>query len=228
MPIVDEHTQRTDHQPAPRWPWIIAIVVFCAFWLAVAIIGLLGQYAWWSAAQPGSTAAVAAIRSANSTVLQQAEVAHNNSDWATAAAMIDAVDESAPLDLMDKHTYFRVGAVSKAKGGDAEASAAFYERFLGMGARIAKPECSGCHAAGAAAPHRLTDLQTSELGKEYFRQLKIAGKLDATRQRLRQQLKRQPDDLRLHLLLYHLESHAERPSVALKHAEALAEAEQKK
>jgi len=219
MPIIDDQTRGTDRKPAPKWAWIIAIIVFCVFWLAIATLGSLTQLIWSGQASPAATAA--ATRSMNSSAMQQAEAARARGDWGTASSMIDAVDESAPLDLMEKHTYFRVGALAKAKNGDPGEAAGLYERFLGMGVQIRKSECQGCHASGTVAPNQVFDLESSELGTEYWRQLKAAGALEKTRTRLRKEWKAKPGDPRLNLLLYHLEKHSSQPAAAEKHSKAL-------
>lgn len=223
MPIIDDQTRGTDRQTAPRWAWVVAILVFCAFWLAVATLGSLGQFLWNSQQNPA--AALAVTRNMNTSLVRQAEQARAGGDWLNAGSLIDAVDESSPLDLMEKHAYLRVGAESKARNGDPAKAAELYERFLGMGAQIRKSECQGCHAAGNVAPNQVSDLQKSDLGLEYWRQLKAAGALDKTRRRLREEWKRKPADARLNLLLYHLEKHAGREVDAARHSAALARLE---
>ncbi|MGV3724150.1 MAG: hypothetical protein ACO1SX_24925 [Actinomycetota bacterium] len=223
MPIIDDQTRGTDRQPAPRWAWVVAIIVFCVFWLAVATLGSMGRLIWDT--QRNAATPTTATRNVNSSLVRQAEEARARGDWLTASSSIDAVDETAPLGLMEKHTYLRVGAVSKAKNGDPAKSAELYDRFLSMGVQIRKPECQGCHAAGTVAPNRVSDLKKSDLGMEYWRQLKAAGALDATRKQLRKEWQRKPTDARLNLLLYHLEKHSGRDAAAAKHATALSRAE---
>jgi hypothetical protein len=219
MPIIDDQTRGTDRQPAPKWAWVVAIIVFCVFWLAVATLGSMGHLIWNNQVSPAS--APIATREMNTGLVRQAEEARARGDWLNASSLIDAVDKNAPLGLMEKHTFLRVGAVSKAKNGDPTKSAELYERFLSLGVQIRKAECQGCHAAGTVPPNQVSDLKKSDLGLEYWRQLKAAGTLDKTRKQLRKEWKRKPADARLNVLLYHLEQHSGRTAAASTHSKAL-------
>jgi hypothetical protein len=218
MPIVDDRLKGTDRKTPARWSWIVALVVFCGVWLAIASLGMLGSFI-----RSNQQAALAPgiMRSINTSYIQTAESSQAQGNWSAAASMIDAVDETQPLDLMEKHRYLRIGGVSKAKNGQAAESAAFYERFLSLGVQIGNSECQGCHGQGSVPPGQLSDLETSDLGTEYWRQLKASGKLDGTRKRLRKEWKEKPKDARLNLLLYHLEKRSGDAKAAVKHAEAL-------
>jgi hypothetical protein len=156
------------------------------------------------------------------TLLNQAQSYLGSGDAATASALIDSIPAGTPLDISDKHTYFRTAAQVKRKKGDPAAAAAFYERFLAMGAGVSRPECQNCHGGSTAvAPHTAADLETSSLGANYVSALRAAGKLPATHKRLLRDLQQQPHDLRAHLLLYHVEKGLGNRRAAAEHADAL-------
>lgn len=220
MPLIDDRSRGTEQRSRPRWPWVLVVLGFAVLWMAVAV--LISLVPRTLAPSNRVAASVAQQQQYYRTLVNQAQTYLGSGDAVTASALIDSIPADAPLEISDKHAYFRTAAQVKRKSGDPAAAAAFYERFLAMGAGVLRPECQSCHAGEAAvAPHTVADLETSSLGADYVSALRAAGKLPATRKRLLLDLKKRPRDLRDHLLLYHVEKGLGNRRAAAEHADAL-------
>jgi hypothetical protein len=193
------------------------VVALSALWLLVSVLVSLVPRTLAEQNAPQN-----AVRNLNSDIVARAERAHSYNDWAAAAALLDGVDATAPMSVMEKHTYFRVGAQSKQRNGNAAAAVGYYERYLAFGLQIANAECAGCHAGPSAMPPKqVTDLENSTLGTEYAASLAKSGQLKQTRERLTRDLKKRPKDPRPHLLLFHLDKAGGDAKAAARHSEVL-------
>jgi hypothetical protein len=189
-------------------------------WLAIAAAVSLVPRAM--SARSGGAAGTAAAQQVQTQTLRMAESSHRYGDWSSAAAVIESIDPSVPMSASDKHTYFRIGAESLVNSGSPLAGARYYERFLGMGAQIRSAECQGCHGPPSTIPPRdLADMRNTPLGQKYAGAMNAAGKLRSRRDELKAQLKKKPDDIRLRLLLYHLEKKLGNNAAVAEHGERL-------
>ena len=225
MPLIDDQTKGTDQhhgtaqRSKPYWPWVLVLVGFVILWLAfTTLVTVMPQLQ-----RPQSAPAVAptAQQQFQRNLVTQAQSTLSAGNVAAADKLIDQIPPGAALDVMAKHTYFRTAAQVKRKAGDPAAAAGLYERFLSMGVSVGNPECQSCHAAGSIPPARAADLQASSLGTEYVAALRAAGKLKGTRKRLLDDLRKQRDQPRTHLLVYHVEKALGNARAAVEHAEAL-------
>jgi hypothetical protein len=136
--------------------------------------------------------------------------------------------DSTRLTLMDKHTYLKLGAESMSKTSSPLAASRYLDRYLSMSAQLYRGQCGPCHTPPSAVPPaRLADMTSSALGKQYIDVLRRARALTSTRDRLAREWKKKPDDIRLNVLLYHLESAKKNHSAALRHADRLKAADKK-
>lgn len=223
MPLIDDQTRGTEQRSRPYWPWVLVVVGIAVLWLAIAaLVSLVPRTFSGSTATSRVAASLSQQQQYHRGLVAQAQSTLGAGDAATASLLIDSIPADAPMEIMDKHTYLRTAAQVKRQSGNPAAAAGFYERFLSMGIRIGKPECQSCHGGpSAVAPNRVADLETSSIGADYVAALRAAGQLQSTGRRLRLQLKQQPTDLRLHVLLYHVEKELENSRAAAAHAEAL-------
>lgn len=225
MPLVDDELSRTDRRTASWWPWVLVALGFALVWLLFAVaISILPRVSS-SSAPPSAAPAIA--QTMQSDLIRQAQRARAFGGSDQAIATLERIDPQVPMSLSDKHTYFRVAAESYRAAGKSAKAVEFYDRFLSLSVRIHQPECRSCHNAQTEiSPTRLADMLPSELGKGYTAALTEARKLRSTRNTLAAQLERKRDDLRLRLLLYHLETALENPKAAKGHARVLRAADQ--
>jgi hypothetical protein len=220
MPLIDDETRGNVQPRTPYGPWIVTFVCFVVIWLACTLLITVVPQLYSPTVGPAP--APPPQQQFHQGLVAQAQATLANGNAKAASLLIDNIPADAALDVSDKHTYFRVAAQIKRNTGDNAAAAAFSERFLSMGAGIAKPECQSCHGGeSAVSPRRITDLETSTLGSEYVAALRTAGKLKSTRRRLLRSLKKQPSDPLAHLLLYHVEKALGNSPAAVEHADAL-------
>jgi hypothetical protein len=219
MPLIDETSRGTDRRATPRWPWVLVAVGAAVLWLAIGgAVSLVPRMIFYNQQSSPSAAA----RQSQAQLLAQADSHAAMNDYTSAAVIVDAIDPTIPMSTSDKHTYFRVGAASKTETRNHAQAAAFHERFLGFGARIHEPECRSCHAPPSTIPPtNLSDMRTLELGTAYADALAKAGELRERRDELKAELKKRPDELRLHVLLYHLEKKLGSGKAAAEHEKAL-------
>lgn len=217
MPLLDEHTQRSDRRP-PAWrAWLAAAVVLVVIWVAFTVgVSYISRQRALSPPAGGVAAQV------QSQVLTDAEQRLSFGDTTTAVQMLSRIDSSR-LSLMDKHTYLRVGAEAMSRHGSPAGASRYLDRYLSMSAQLYSGNCSPCHTPpNAVPPTRYVDMTTSERGKQYVEALRKAGILATTQKKLTADWKRKPDDVRLNVLLYHLQLQGlkDRPA-ALRHADRL-------
>lgn len=220
MPLVRDEQKGTQkvERPSP-WPWVLAITGFMVF-LLVAFL-LIGIFV----IVPQSTRETAASPAAqmNTTWLQSAQQMTSYGDYTNAAASLANVDEKQPMQLMDKHTFLGLAAEANTKGGKPKVGAKYYERYLSLGATIHQNACMECHGPpGSIPPTNLADMTRSARGNAYATALTSAGILKSRRDALVKEWKKEPNDTRLHILLFHLETALENKPEAKKHANALA------
>ena len=219
MPLIDDTTRGTDRRPPARLAWTLVAVGFCLLWLMIAVAVSLVPRAMQS---PATATGARAVRRVQMDRLHYAQNLGANGAWTEAALAIQEVDP-ASLDTYDRHTYYRTGAQAMLKAGSPLAGAKLYEQFLSMGARVREQECQGCHQPSAVQPVVLTDLQRLQLGSDWTGALTKAKALRATRDRLRAEVKKQPEDARRRILLYHAERATGEKKRADQHAAKLAE-----
>jgi hypothetical protein len=217
MPLIDDQARGTDRRSTARWPWVLVVAGLALLWImASVLVSYLPR-----AGRDKGAAANTAVRQVNTTNLQQAESMRSYGNWSQARSFVDAIDPQT-LSLAEKHTYLRVGAESYCKSGDPAKGAEFYDRFLSMSPRIHARECQDCHAPSVGIfPKSLSDMQSSPLGRAYAQALGKAGKLRPTRDAMSTQLQKKPGDLRLHVLLYHLETALKNRKASAGHLHAL-------
>ena len=222
MPLVDEQTRVTDRRPNARWPWLLVVAGLALLWLLLSVVISLAPRAL---NRNGSTTSPSAIlQQMNRDRLQSAQTQHQYGQYQGAVAALETLDQTAPMSLSDKHTFLRLAAESYTKGGSPLAGARYYDRFLSMATGIHSAECRQCHSRSSGiVPVTLSDMRNSRLGTEYVAALRAAGKLSATRDRLRADLRKKEKDPRLHLLLYHLEKMGGNPRSVKEHDKKLRE-----
>ena len=220
MPLVRDEQRGTDRREKPSaWPWILAIVGFVVV-LGVLFL-LIGLVTVSGRSVAGNPTNIAAQMNAN--WIESAQNMSRYGDFNNAAISLANVDETQPMALMDKHTFLGLAAECNAKSGKAKAGANYYERYLSLGASIHRKECMDCHGPpGSIPPTRLADMTQSARGGPYAAALTSAGILKSRRDALVKEWKQKPNDARLHILLFHLETALENKSEAKKHANALA------
>jgi len=218
MPLIDEQSRATDRRP-PNRSLLVAVGLALVFGWGLLTLAITLGARRERANGRGPAATLQAVQAAN---LQQAEQMSRWGDFAGASRVVQSVDTQY-LSFMEKHTYLRVGGEALAKSGSPLAAAGYYDRFLSMGAGIRRAECRECHAAPSPGipPTSLDGMTESSLGAKYAAALVSAGKLPATRDSLRKQWKKKPEDPRLNILLYHLEKTAGDKKAAEKHAAKL-------
>ncbi len=220
MPLVDDDIHRTDRRSATWWPWLLVALGFALLWILFAAVISVVPRMMQSETAPAAKPNLAQQTQAD--LVRRAQQAANFGAPEMAITTLEGLDPQVPMSLSDKHIYFRVAAESYRAEGKPEKAAQFYDRFLSLSVRIHQPECRSCHTPQTGiAPLRLADMQSSALGKSYVVALTEAGKLKSTRNTLAAQLRKTPDDLRLHLLLYHLETALENTRAARQHSQAL-------
>jgi hypothetical protein len=220
MPLVRDEQKGTDRRERPsNWPWALAITGFMVLllvaFLLIGIFVVVPQNA-------RETAATAPAAQMNTMWLQSAQSQTSYGDYTNAALSLVNVDEKQPMELMDKHTFLGLAAEANAKGGKPKVGAKYYERYLSMTANIHRKECFECHGPPASMPPtNLAATTQSARGTAYATALTAAGTLKSRRDALIKEWKKKPDDTRLHILLFHLETALENKAEAKKHANAL-------
>jgi hypothetical protein len=219
MPLVRDEHKGTDRTEKPSsLPWVLAIVGFLVM-LLVAFL-LIGIFIIVPQATVTSTAPAAVQM--NTTWLQSAQSTMGYGDYTNAAAALANVDETQPMELMDKHTFLGLAAESNTKGGKPKVGGKYYERYLSLGANIHQKSCAECHGPPASMPPvDLAAMTRSDRGKAYAGALAAAGTLKSRRDALVKELNQKPDEARLHILLFHLETALQNRAAAKKHANAL-------
>jgi len=222
MPLIDEQTRATDRRtPLVLWPWVLAIGV-------LVLLLMLGAVSLSFLPRTWQSTAATPTQQTNSMMLQQADSMHRYGNSSQAVKTLQTLDLSAPMSVMDKHTYLRLAAESNTQGGSPAVGAKFYDRYLSWSTQVHNQECRSCHSPQAAggsgiAPTQPSDATRSVLGERYATALTAARSLGTTRRALRAQLKKTPEDPRLHLLLYHLDKAAGDEKAAASHADKLRE-----
>jgi hypothetical protein len=219
MPLIDDQSRGTDRRPQARWAWVLVAVGLCVVWLMIAAAVSLVPRAMQSSATANGMGAVKRVHMDR---LNYVERLTQFGDWQNAALEIQAVDGEA-LGTFEKHNFFRLGAKTMLQTKSPAAGAKYYERFLAMGASVRSQECQGCHRPSALPPLNLVDMERTQLGKQWTGALTKAHKLRETRDRLRAEVKQNPEDARLHILLYHLETATRETKEAAEHAQKLSE-----
>ena len=220
MPLIDEEVHATDQRQrrASPWPWVVVIAAIAVVWMLLSVgISVLAR-----ARGASPQAAVLAAQQAHTSRLDQAEQMTRYGNWSGAAAMVQSLDPNVPLDTSRKHTYLRLGAQSLVKSGNHAAAVPYYERYLGWAVDLEQAECQGCHGPAARMfPQSRAQMEFSATGTAYAAALTSTGQLSARRDALRKQLKKNPRDPRLHLLLYPLEKALGNGQAAREHLAAL-------
>lgn len=219
MPLVRDEHQGTDRgeKPSP-WPWVLAILGFVVL-LGVAFL-MIGFFTVGSRQETASLGPPAVQM--NTTWVQQAQSMIGYGDYANAAAALANVDEKQPMELMDKHTFWGLAAESNVKSGKPKSGIKYYERYLSLGASIHQKACAECHGPPPSMPPTsLVAMTESTRGKAYAGALVAAGTLKSRREALVKELKQKPNETRLHILLFYLETALENEAEAKKHANAL-------
>jgi len=217
MPLIDDQTRTSDRRVTARWPWVLVIAGLAGLWVLIALAISFVPRTFMR-----TTPQVAPAQTVVTDALRSAEQMAGYGAWAQAAGQIEWVPKDFPLSTMDKHTYFRIGGQAHAKSGSPLAGAEYHERYLSWSTQIHQPECRSCHGGTSSIPPvRLGDMRRSELGTRYTAALTSAKALRSKRDDLKAELKRKPEDPRLHLLLYHLERALKDSKASQKHADWL-------
>ena len=216
MPLLDEQTGRSDRRPYSWRAWLWTSFALVLLWIVFSVgISLIARD---RRANPPPGGATAQMQSRVLSDIQQ-RVAYG--DVTTAAQLVTSIDGSR-LSLMDKHTYLKLGGETLAKTGSPLAASRYLDRYLSMSAQLYSGQCGPCHTPpNAVTPGRFADMTTSALGKRYVEALRAARTLTATRNQLAAAWKKKPDDVRLNVLLYHLELARKNNAAALRHADRL-------
>jgi hypothetical protein len=221
MPLLRDELKGTDRRERPSaLPWVLAITGFLVL-LLVAFL-LIGIFVVLPQQQTVASSGSIATQM-NTNWLQSAQSQTSYGDYTNAAITLTNVDETQPMALMDKHTFLGLAAESNTKGGKPKVGAKYYERYLSLGATIHQKACMECHGPPASmSPTNLADTTKSARGNAYATALTSAGILKSRRDALVKELKQKPNETRLHILLFHLETALENKAEAKKHANALA------
>lgn len=220
MPLIDDDTLRTDRRTRSWWPWVLVAAGMALLWLIFAVAITFIPRAMSSNA--AVIAPTAPMQAHQSSLIQQSAQMMSFGSPQQALTLLSGINPNVPMSLSDKHTYFRVYAQALEKTGSPMAASRYYDRFLTLGVSIHSEECRSCHnTTTGIAPVRLRDLLQSELGKSYALALVSAGKVKAIRAELQAQFEEDPEDLRAHLLLYHLAAAREEKAEAAKHAKLI-------
>jgi hypothetical protein len=216
VPLLDEHTRSSDRRP-PAWrAWLAASVGLVLLWIVFSVG--ISQVARHKRLNPPPGGAAAQVQAA---VLTDATRRLSFGDAATAAQLIASIDESR-LTLADKHTYLKLASQTMVQVNSPVAESRYLDRYLSMSAQLYGGKCGHCHTPPSAlSPVRFADMTTSALGKQYVAALRKAKTLTATRNQLTAAWKKKPDDVRLNVLLYHLEIDRKNRPTALRHADRL-------
>jgi hypothetical protein len=220
MPLIDEEFHATDQRRrrASPWPWIVVIAAIAVVWILLSVgISVLAR-----ARPANSQASAVAVQQVNTSRVDQAEQMTRYGDWTGAARLFQAIDPNLPLDTSRKHTYLRLTAQSLVQSGSPAAAAPYYERYIGWAVDLDQAECRGCHGPGTAMfPQSPAQMEFSATTRKYAAALAATGQLTARRNYLQQQLRKDPQDVRLHLLLHPLEKALGNEKAAREHLAAL-------
>lgn len=222
MPLLDEDTLGTDRRPGAQWAWLAVAAAVLLIWIVLAFgVSFITRP---TPAPPPAGPAPVGIPPTNP-ALGQANVEYAAGNHQAALQSLTLAGKPASLSGQDRHLYYRIGAESHAALGQHAQSADLYEAYLSMGPQIYANGCRSCH--GPLFPTSLAAMRNSPLGAQYTRELLASGRLTQRLTTLRAQLAKAPNDPRLNLLLYHLETASGRTAAATRHGSRLLQYDQK-
>lgn len=223
MPLIDEDTLATDRRPGTQWAWLAVAAVVILLWILLAF-GVSFSTRPQAAPQVAVRPPIALPASSNP-ALQQAYAAFLTGDPQTALQALAGAGKPAALSAPDRHFYYRIGAESHAALGQHATAADLFEEYLSMGPQIYGNTCRGCHGAGQY-PTQVAAMRNSPLAFQYVGELRAAGRLSKRLIELRAQAAKSPNDPRLSLLLYHLETAYGKNAAATRHGVKLLQYDQ--
>src|SRR5690349_20160840 len=120
MPLIDDGTRGRDDRRKPWWPWLVVAIALSALWLVVSVLVSLVPRSLADQNSPQR-----AVQALNSDLINRAQTAHSYGNYAAVVSMVDGIDPTAPMGVMEKHTYFRIAAEGKVNTGDHAGAAKF-------------------------------------------------------------------------------------------------------